>query len=81
MTLLVLLGEVGALVEAVRLDGLLGRAPQGLPAARGQGVVEYGIILGLSALLALVILVVFGDQVADIVQWIGRTVDAATGGR
>ena len=46
---------------------------------RGQGVVEYGIILGLSALLALVILVVFGDQVADIVQWIGRTVDAATG--
>ena len=48
---------------------------------RGQGVVEYGIILGLSALLALVILVVFGDQVADIVQWIGRTVDAATGNR
>ena len=46
-----------------------------------QGVVEYGIILGLSALLALVILVVFGDQVADVVQWIGQTVDATTGGR
>jgi hypothetical protein len=47
----------------------------------GQGVVEYGIVLGLSALLALVILVVFGSQVADVVQWIGRTVDATTGGR
>ena len=48
-------------------------------ARRGQGIVEYGIILGLSALLALVILVVFGSQVADIVQWIGRTVDQTTG--
>ncbi|HYM82877.1 MAG TPA: hypothetical protein VEY67_01830 [Candidatus Dormibacteraeota bacterium] len=50
-------------------------------AISGQGVVEYGIILGLSALLALVILVVFGGQVADIVAWIGQTVDAAKGGR
>ncbi len=60
---------------------LPGRVAVGGRWARGQGIVEYGIILGLSALLALIILVVFGDQVADIVQWIGRTVDAATGGR
>jgi Flp pilus assembly pilin Flp len=49
------------------------------PRADGQGIVEYGLILGLSGLLAVAILVLFGDQVADIVQWIGRTVDAATG--
>jgi Flp pilus assembly pilin Flp len=42
--------------------------------------VEYGLILGLSALLAVAILVFFGDQVADVVQWIGQTVDASTGG-
>ena len=51
-----------------------GRGP-----SAGQGVVEYGLILGLSAVLAVLILVLFGDQVADVVQWIGRTVDAATG--
>ncbi len=72
-----------ALVELVRAAALGSLPP--LPLARdrqlGQGVIEYGIILGLGTLLAVVILVVFGDQVADIVQWIGRTVDAATGGR
>ena len=46
----------------------------------GQGLVEYGLILGLGTLLGILVLVVFGDQVADIVQWIGRTVDSATGG-
>jgi Flp pilus assembly pilin Flp len=48
-------------------------------AATGQGLVEYGLILGLSALLTVVILVAFGEQVADVVQWVGETVDAATG--
>jgi len=43
-------------------------------AAPGQGIVEYGLILSLSAALALVILVFFGDQVADVVQWIARLV-------
>ena len=46
---------------------------------RGQGVVEYGIILVGSIIVAIAIVVVFHDQVADLVQWIGRTVDAATG--
>ena len=48
--------------------------------ARGQGIVEYALILGLSALLAVAILVFFGGTVADVVRWIGQTVDAATGG-
>ncbi len=75
MALLALLGRLAS--GASPLPGVALR----VRLARGQGIVEYGIILGLSALLALVILVVFGDQVADIVQWIGRTVDATTGGR
>ncbi len=71
------------LVELVRAvaPGSLRARPSARGDQLGQGVIEYGIILGLGTLLALVILVVFGDQVADIVQWIGRTVDAATGGR
>jgi len=44
----------------------------------GQGLVEYGLIIGLSAALTLVILVVFGDQVADIVQWIAQLVEGAS---
>ncbi len=74
-----LLGLVD-LVRAVMLGSLQPPAPA-RDRQLGQGVIEYGIILGLGTLLAVVILVVFGDQVADIVQWIGRTVDAATGGR
>jgi len=40
------------------------------PAAHGQGLVEYGIILGLAALLSLILLVVFGDQVAAVLAWL-----------
>ena len=43
--------------------------------AVGQGLVEYGLILGLSAALAALILVVFGEQVADAVQWIAELVE------
>jgi Flp pilus assembly pilin Flp len=45
----------------------------------GQGLVEYGLILGLSAIVAILILTLLGDQVADLVQWLGRTIDAAPG--
>ena len=48
--------------------------------AAGQGIVEYGLILGLSALLAIAVLVLFPDVVAEVVRWVGETVDAATGG-
>jgi hypothetical protein len=41
-----------------------------LGAGPGQGVVEYGIILGLSALLILILLVLFDDQVAALLGWL-----------
>jgi hypothetical protein len=40
------------------------------PAERGQGLVEYGIILGLSALLIAVFLIFFDDQVAAVLHWL-----------
>lgn len=40
------------------------------PREEGQGVVEYGIILGLSALLILILLVLFDDQVAAVLGWL-----------
>lgn len=47
---------------------------------RGQGIVEYGLILALTALLTLVILGVFGGALADVLAAIGGAIDAATGG-
>jgi Flp pilus assembly pilin Flp len=48
--------------------------------AFGQGLVEYGLILGLGALLAVVILVFFGGTVAAALDFVGRLVDEATRG-
>jgi Flp pilus assembly pilin Flp len=48
--------------------------------SRGQGVVEYGLILALTSLFTLLILGVFGGTVADILGIIGNAIDAATGG-
>jgi Flp pilus assembly pilin Flp len=45
----------------------------------GQGIVEYGLILALGAFLAVAVLVLFPDVVAEVVRWVGETVDAATG--
>jgi hypothetical protein len=42
----------------------LGRMPT------GQGLVEYGIILGLSILVVVVLLVFFDDQVAAALDWL-----------
>ena len=56
---------------------------QGRPARRrlaGQGIVEYGLILALTALFTAVILVVFGGTLSDILAAIGNAIDAATGG-
>jgi Flp pilus assembly pilin Flp len=36
----------------------------------GQGLVEYGIILGLAALLIVVLLVFFDDQIAAVLGWL-----------
>ena len=44
----------------------------------GQGLVEYSLILGLSALVAVVILVVCGGTLADVLDVIGRAIDEAS---
>ena len=44
----------------------------------GQGVVEYGLILSLSALLAVVLLVVFGSTLSAFLNALGDAIDAAT---
>jgi Flp pilus assembly pilin Flp len=56
-------------------------APARRPAggSHGQGVVEYGLILSLSAALALGLLVFAGGTVADVLDLITDAVDAAEG--
>lgn len=49
------------------------RAPE-----RGQGLVEYGLILSLTAVVATVILVVFGSQLAQVLDLIGSAIESAT---
>jgi Flp pilus assembly pilin Flp len=58
------------------------RQALGAPARRawgGQGVVEYGLILSLSALLAIGILVFAGGTLADVLDLITDAADAAEG--
>ena len=47
---------------------------------RGQGLVEYGLILGLTVLLTVIWLTVFGGAVGDALAAIGVAIDEATGG-
>jgi Flp pilus assembly pilin Flp len=49
-------------------------------AVRGQGLVEYGLILALTSLLAVIWLLVFGGTVSDALTAIGIAIDQATGG-
>ena len=51
-----------------------------MTAARGQGIVEYGLILALTSALTIVWLVVFGEAIADALMVIGEAIDQATGG-
>ncbi len=46
----------------------------------GQGLVEYGLILSLTGLFTAIILGVFGGTLADFLAFVGRAIDAATGG-
>ena len=43
----------------------------------GQGIVEYGLILGGSALLALVLLVFFGGTMSAFLKLVGDLIDAS----
>lgn len=61
---------------ARRARALSGRLPGSDRA--GQGVVEYGLILSLSALLAIVLLVFFGGTLSAFLQAVGDAIDAAT---
>jgi hypothetical protein len=47
-------------------------------ADRGQGVVEYGIILGGSALVAAITLVVLGPVLGLVIDFIVGLIEAAT---
>jgi len=49
-------------------------------AARSQGLVEYGLILTLTAVLTTMWLVVFGVTVSDALTAIAVAIDRATGG-
>ena len=48
---------------------------------RGQGLVEYGLILALTLVLTVLILGVLGGTLADVLAAIGNAIDSATGGR
>jgi Flp pilus assembly pilin Flp len=50
------------------------------PGRAGQGLVEYGLILGLASALTALWLVVFGGTVSDALTAIGIAIDRATGG-
>jgi hypothetical protein len=63
--------------DSGRLDGAPTRRRP--PGSRGQGVVEYGLILSLSAALAVGLLVFAGGTVADVLDLITDAVDAAEG--
>ena len=45
-------------------------------AQRGQGIVEYGLILALSAVVAVVVLVFFGGTLSAVLEAIGEAIEA-----
>jgi hypothetical protein len=48
----------------------MGCAPAVRRAGPGQGLVEYGLILGLTGLFVFLLLVLFDDQVAAVLGWL-----------
>jgi Flp pilus assembly pilin Flp len=49
-----------------------------LSGAQGQGLVEYGLILGLSALVTVVVLVFFGGTLSALLEAIGQAIEQAS---
>ena len=45
---------------------------------RGQGHVEYGLILALSTLVAVIVLVFFGGTLSAVLEAIGQAIDQAS---
>ena len=54
------------------------RLARAIASSRGQGVVEYGLILSLSAGLAILLLVVFGGTLSAVLDAVGDAIDAAS---
>ncbi|TMC62280.1 MAG: Flp family type IVb pilin [Chloroflexi bacterium] len=44
----------------------------------GQGIVEYALIFALSAVVTIVVLVFLGPTLADVLEVIGKAIDAAS---
>lgn len=68
----VLLGSVDAVERLAIAIRLRSAEPD------GQGIVEYGLILSLSALFAVVLLVFFGGTLSAVLQAVGDAIDSAT---
>ena len=66
-------GSASTRRPAIPPDGL-----GAMSAAGGQGVVEYGLILGLSAVVALVVHVFFGGTLSAVLEAIGEGIAAAS---
>jgi Flp pilus assembly pilin Flp len=47
-------------------------------AIRAQGLVEYGLIMALTAVLTVVIMTVFGGQLADVLAFIADAIEASS---
>jgi Flp pilus assembly pilin Flp len=56
----------------------LARTARAIGRRRGQGVVEYGLILSLSAALAAILLVFFGGTLSTVLKAVGDAIDAAS---
>ncbi len=66
--------SVPAIAERSAASGT-GRAQP--PRSTGQGLVEYGLILILIAVVAVIALVFFGDAIAAALNFIGQIIDSA----
>jgi Flp pilus assembly pilin Flp len=72
------MGVVGARLVGFLNAAGVGRHRSRRTSRRGQGVVEYGLILSLSALLAVTLLVVFGGTLSAVLKAVGDAIDAAS---
>jgi Flp pilus assembly pilin Flp len=48
------------------------------PGEAGQGLAEYALILGLIAIVAILSLIFLGDTIANLMSYIGDTIDRST---
>jgi len=56
------------------LNRIMAYLPRTMPAARGQGLAEYALILALIAIVAIIALIFLGGQVSKILSTVGKSV-------